>query len=124
VALEDRRIRGVFKSWRDRFANTPRKADYAWTTLSRILSVSKDRGLIGSNPCEGGGRLYVANRADKIWTNDDVALFLKVAPQEMALALTVAFCGRVSGRVTCLLFRGRHTMESTFDYNSRRLVTV
>jgi hypothetical protein len=37
VALEDRRIRGDFKSWRDKFANTPRKADYAWTTLSRIF---------------------------------------------------------------------------------------
>src|SRR5262245_24473083 len=27
AALEDRRIRGEFKVWRDRFANTPRKAD-------------------------------------------------------------------------------------------------
>jgi hypothetical protein len=29
AALADRRIRGEFKGWRDRFANTPRKADYA-----------------------------------------------------------------------------------------------
>src|SRR5450759_1465962 len=57
-ALDDRRVRGEFKAWRDRFANTPRKADYAWTTLARIFSFSKDRGLIATNPCEGGGRLY------------------------------------------------------------------
>ena len=28
AALEDLRVRGEFKTWRDRFANTPRKADY------------------------------------------------------------------------------------------------
>jgi len=90
AALDDRRIRGEFKSWRDRFANTPRKADYAWTTLSRILSFSKDRGLIASNPCEGGGRLYTANRTDKIWTDADVAAFLNSASSELALAMMLA----------------------------------
>ena len=29
AALNDLRVRGEFKTWRDRFANTPRKADYA-----------------------------------------------------------------------------------------------
>jgi hypothetical protein len=67
--LDDRRIRGEFKSWRDRFANTPREADYAWPALSRIFSFSKGRGLIATNPCEGGGRLYSVNRTDKIWTD-------------------------------------------------------
>lgn len=90
AALEDRRVRGEFKSWRDRFANTPRKADYAWTTLSRVLSFSKDRGFIGSNPCEGGGRLYEANRTDKIWEDEDVAAFLKSAGPELALAIMLA----------------------------------
>jgi hypothetical protein len=61
---------------RDRFANTPRKADYAWTTLARILSFGKDRGLIAVNPCEGCGRLYSAQRTDKIWQETDVARFL------------------------------------------------
>ncbi|MGY4364678.1 hypothetical protein ACVW1A_000743 [Bradyrhizobium sp. LB1.3] len=41
---------------------TPRKADLAWTVLARILSFAKDRGIITSNPCERGGRLYVADR--------------------------------------------------------------
>jgi len=35
AALADRRVRGEFKAWRDSFAATPRKADYAWTTLAR-----------------------------------------------------------------------------------------
>ena len=47
--------------------STPRKADYAWTTLARVLSVAKDRGRIPVNPCERGGRLYEADRKDKVW---------------------------------------------------------
>jgi len=90
AALADRRIRGEFKGWRDRFANTPRKADYAWPTLSRILSFSKDRGLIASNPCEAGGRLYSADRTDKIWRDEDVAGFLASAGSELALAMMLA----------------------------------
>jgi integrase len=90
AALDDRRVRGEFKAWRDRFENTPRKADYAWTTLARLLSFSKDRGLIANNPCEGGGRLYSANRTDRVWADEDVAKLLSVAPPELALALMLA----------------------------------
>jgi integrase len=90
AALADRRIRGEFKGWRDRFANTPRKADYAWSTLSRLLSFSKDRGLIASNPCEGGGRLYSADRTDKVWRDEDVAALLANAAPELALAMMLA----------------------------------
>jgi hypothetical protein len=53
----DRRVRSEFKTWRDSFAETPRKADYCWTTLARIMSFAKDRGIISMDPCERGGRL-------------------------------------------------------------------
>ncbi|UPK31073.1 tyrosine-type recombinase/integrase [Bradyrhizobium sp. 195] len=90
AALADRRIRGDFKSWRDKYANTPRKADLAWTVLARILSFAKDRGIITTNPCERGGRLYVADRKDKIWTEQDIAAVLAVASSEIQLALILA----------------------------------
>jgi hypothetical protein len=67
AALADRRVRGEFKTWRDSFAETPRKADYAWTTLARIMSFAKDLGT--TNPCEKGGRLYAADRTDKVWAD-------------------------------------------------------
>src|SRR5689334_6905450 len=89
-ALRDPRVRGEFKSWRDRFAETPRKADYAWSTLARILSFAKDRGLITVNPCEGGGRLYKASRQDKLWSEEQVAAFLSAAPAEMVVAIMLA----------------------------------
>jgi integrase len=90
AAVADRRVRGEFKSWRDRFANTPRKADFAWTVLARIMSFAKDRGIITTNPCERGGRLYVADRRDKIWTEKDIAAVLAVASKEVQLALILA----------------------------------
>jgi integrase len=90
AALADRRVRGEFKTWRDSFAETPRKADYAWTTLARVMSFAKDRGIIATNPCERGGRLYVADRKDKIWTEQDIAAVLAVASSEIQLALILA----------------------------------
>src|SRR3954454_9432275 len=90
AALADRRVRGDFKTWRDSFAATPRKADYAWTTLARIMSFAKDRGIIGNNPCERGGRLYVADRADKVWGEQEIAAVLNVAPDEIKLAMVLA----------------------------------
>lgn len=90
AALTDRRVRGEFKDWRDRFANTPRKADFAWTVLARILSFAKDRGIIAVNPCERGGRLYAGSRRDKIWSEKDIASLLSVSPKEIQLALMLA----------------------------------
>jgi integrase len=90
AALADRRVRGEFKTWRDTFAETPRKADYAWTTLARIMSFAKDCGIIAANPCERGGRLYVADRRDKIWSEEDIGAVLSVASSEIQLALILA----------------------------------
>jgi hypothetical protein len=69
---------------------TPRKADLAWTVLARILSFGKDRGIITRNPCERGGRLYVADRRDKIWTEQNIAAVLSVGSPEIQLALVLA----------------------------------
>jgi integrase len=90
AALADRRVRGEFKTWRDGFAAAPRKADFAWTVLARIMSFAKDRGSITTNPCERGGRLYVADRTDKLWGEQEIAALLAVASPEIKLALVLA----------------------------------
>ncbi len=90
-ALTDKRTRGVFMAWRDELSmRSRRQADYAWTVLARILSWARNRGLIASNPCERGGRLYRGSRADKVWTADDEAAFLEKAPTHLHLALLLA----------------------------------
>jgi integrase len=90
AALADRRVRADFKNWRDSFSTTPRKADYAWTTLARLMSFALDRGTIASNPCEKGGRLYVADRTNKVWGETEIAALLAVASDEIKLALVLA----------------------------------
>jgi integrase len=91
-ALSDRRTRGVFMAWRDKIAvaSGRRQADYAWTVLARVLSWSCNRGLISINPCERGGRLYRSGRSDSIWTADDEAAFLGLAPAHLHLPLLLA----------------------------------
>ncbi|GEO14437.1 tyrosine-type recombinase/integrase [Microvirga aerophila] len=90
-ALADRRSRGEFMAWRDQLAlRSRRQADYTWTVLARILSWALNRGLIAANPCERGGRLYRGSRADKVWTDQDEAAFLRSAPAHLHLPLLLA----------------------------------
>jgi integrase len=89
-ALEDKRARGDFKEFRDLFSDTPRKADYVWTTISRVLSVAKDRGKIAVNVCERGGRLYQSERSEFVWTAEDIRTFCGVASIELQAALLLA----------------------------------
>lgn len=88
--LQDKRARGKFKEWRDSMAATPRAADYAWSTLARVLSFAKDHGAISVNVAERGGRLYSADRTEKIWTEADVAKMLALHRPEISAALLLA----------------------------------
>ncbi len=88
--LEAKATRGVFKAWRDGLAENPRAADYAWTTLARVLSFGKDRGLLSANIAERGGRLHNVDRREKMWTDGDIAAFNASACQELRLALLLA----------------------------------
>jgi integrase len=58
--------------------------------LARVLSWGLDGGHIDANPCERGGRLYRASRRENIWTLDDEASFLKIAPKHLHLPLILA----------------------------------
>jgi integrase len=89
-ALNSKEIRGDFLAWRDRLADKPRKADYAWTVLSRILSFAKSRGRIDVNPTEKGGRVYRADRTEKLWTDEHISQFMEAASKELQLALVLA----------------------------------
>ena len=112
AALADPQVRGEFKEWRDRMASTPRKADYAWTTLARVLSVARDRGRIAVNPCERGGRLYRAERSDKIWTEADIGRLMAVAGRSLTDALMLAlWTGQRQGdllRLSWAAYDGKH----------------
>jgi integrase len=90
-ALDDPRATSIFLEWRDQLARTSlRQADYAYGTLARILSWSLKRRFIKTNPCANGGKLYQGSRVDKIWAEEDVARFLRIAPPYLRLAMLLA----------------------------------
>ena len=90
AALAAKGTRGVFMAWRDSMASTPRTADYHWMVLARVLSVAKNRGRIDMNPCERGGRLYEADRAEAVWSEEDLSRLFAVASKEVAAVVMFA----------------------------------
>lgn len=91
AALADKRARGEFLRWRDKLAEASRRqADYTLAVLALILAWAFDRGDAPANPLERPSKTYQADRADLIWTEDDVAAFRAVAPPHLALALDLA----------------------------------
>jgi len=128
-ALADKRTRGIFLEWRDTLAlKSRRQADYAWTVLARVLSWSKDRGRISVNPCERGGRIYRGSRAEKIWTADDEAAFLKFSPTHLHLPLLLAlWTGQRQGDLLRLLwsaYDGTHIRLKQSKTSSRVVIPV
>ena len=78
--LSDVRVKQHFLAFRDKWRSTPRKADYVLQVLSVVLSWAVGRGLIQTNILRGHGTLYKSNRADMIWSADEIAAFVAAAP--------------------------------------------
>lgn len=72
----DPRMVGKVVKWRDERAATPRSADYGVTVLSVFLEYARLRGKVSINVARGIPALYKGGeRADIIWTADDIARF-------------------------------------------------
>lgn len=111
AALGDPRARAVFLDWRDRRASeAPRRADYEFSVLARILAWALDRRLILVNPIERAGRVWRGSRREFIWTEADEAAFMQAASPEMRLAFMLAlWTGQRQGdllRVTWAAYDG------------------
>jgi len=126
--LAEREARSEFLRWRDDVAKRSRRtADYGWSVLARVLSWALDRGLVTANPCEKGGRVYKASRADSIWTDADESAFLAVASPQMRLAFTLAlWTGQRQGdilRLTWAAYDGAH-IRLTQQKTGRRVIVL
>ena len=84
------RIRPIIRTWRSRYADTPRTADYGFGVLSRVLSHGVEIGKLASNPCDGIKQLYTSNRADIIWTDSDIASIKRTCSPEIAWSVDLA----------------------------------
>ncbi len=89
--LQDRRFRALALKERDRIAQASTKqADYWWAVLRRILSWAVDRGMLETNVCKGGGRLYRSDRRDRIWQPEQIDALMQAASPQMQLAVLLA----------------------------------
>lgn len=93
IAQFDRpeKIRPVIRRWRNKWADTPRTADYGLQVLSRVLAHAVDPlGRIAGNPCEGIKHLYNNDRSEIIWTDADIAHLKKTCSAEIPHAVDLA----------------------------------
>jgi integrase len=92
IAQFDRpeKIRPAIRTWRNKYASTPRTADLGLQVLSRVLSHAVEAGKIAGNPCEGVKRLYSVDRSELIWTDADLADIKKVCSAEIVNAVDLA----------------------------------
>ena len=76
------------------------------------MSFAKNRGLIDSNPCERGERLYQADRTDSYWKDADFDALLSAAPEPIRLAVILAlWTGQRQGdllRLPWSAYDGKH----------------
>ena len=92
IAQFDRpeKIRPVIRRWRNKWADTPRTADYALQVLSRVIAHGVELGRIAANPCEGIKHLYNNDRSEIIWTDTDIAQVKSTCSAEVAHAVDLA----------------------------------
>ncbi|MGH7018575.1 MAG: tyrosine-type recombinase/integrase [Brevundimonas sp.] len=79
AVLDDRKVKADILAWRDQWADRPRAADYAIQVLSRVLSWGVSRGRLALNAAAGVEQLYANDRADQVWTSDEVTRYVAAA---------------------------------------------
>jgi integrase len=77
-------------AWRDEVADSPRQADYRIQVLSAFLGWAVKQRLLASNQALNIERLHSGDRRERVWTPEQEAAFLAVAPEPMRRALILA----------------------------------
>lgn len=87
----DPRMVAKIMDWRDTCADRPREADYRISVLRSLLEWGRLRGRVTVNVASGIPQLYRGgNRAEIIWTDEDLDRFIAKAPQPVSDAIRLA----------------------------------
>lgn len=90
VALfEDPRIAQDMSEWRDAHPSA-RRGDMRMSIVGALFSWARSRGLTNARPTEPVRKIYAANRADKIWQEEDLKQILAAANPSLARAIRLA----------------------------------
>jgi integrase len=121
-------IKPEVKRWHHSMRATPRAADTGLQVLSRVLAFGMSEGKLASNQCEGMAHLHKSNRADVIWSDEDLTTLLAHASPEMAWAARLAaLTGLRRGDLVKLAWThvGEFAIElKTGKSRGRRTVTI
>jgi integrase len=88
AAFEERRIRAEVLRWRDTFSGGT--GDNMMATMQRIVSFGYERGLIGEHHLLKIRKRVRTNRADKVWTREEIDTFVAGAPDYVGRILIAA----------------------------------
>lgn len=122
ATLSDPRVRQHLLAWRDQWRATPRKADYAMQVLSAVLSWAVDRGTLAVNVLIGHKGLYASDRADQIWSHEEIGRFIEAAPSpEVAYIVRLAcLTGLRRGDLVRLEWDHIHDLAIVIEPNKSR----
>src|SRR5262245_42250447 len=118
------KIKEVIVDWQAQWASTPRKADMGMQVLSVVCTFGVDKLFkIRVNPCIGLEKLYAGgNRADVIWTDEDIVAFKEAAPGYVANALELAALTGL--RKEDLIRLGWSHVETAYRTHEIRIATL
>lgn len=89
--IGEKGVRRMFLDWRDEIAEEyPRAADITMSVLQALMSFALDRELIDRHPLERIGKVSDTSRRDVIWTDEQIDLFRREAPEHLVRALMLA----------------------------------
>lgn len=72
-AIQKRGARALIKRWHEQMSETPRKADYGLTVLTRLFNWAIDEERMYRNPASGITRLQkTASRANITWSHGEI----------------------------------------------------
>ncbi len=88
AAFEEKRIRAEVLRWRDAFSGGT--GDNMMATMQRIVSFAYERGLIGEHHLLKIRKRVRTNRADVVWTREEIETFEAGAPAYVSRILIAA----------------------------------
>jgi integrase len=89
--LESDSATGILIDWRDRYEDTPRKADYLMTVLRAIFKHARIRGWLSGDPTKDISCLYHTNRSEIIWHDHEIDLVCATLGPDMARAVRFVY---------------------------------
>lgn len=117
----------VIRGWRDKYRATPRAADVALEAFSRLMSFARAEGKLTLNVVTPIPRLYKANRAEIIWTDEDIDRLRQTAPEAIMWAVEMAMLtGLRQGDLLRLSWShvGKHAIEIQTSKSGKTLTAL